>query len=198
MCRLTRNTWRTLGGTHRRVLLPRVRGLRVVCQAMPEMPPDEPDYETVSEPENPAGNAAGNAAAGGHLFLRGKDARRYPGENKTAGRTLLPARSAGKSAPGRPFTGTADRRNRQGPLPGAPNSGRPPSAVREAMRLSAASRISVLEGKADDAGASPADRIRAVDTTRPHRDRHQAGSRATRASGHRQRGLSAKRRRAHR
>jgi len=73
-------------------------------------------------------------------------------------------KSAGKSATGRPFTGAADCRNGHGPLPGAPNAGRPPSAVREAMRLAAAQRVPVLEAIADDAKVAPGDRIRAVDT----------------------------------
>jgi len=75
-------------------------------------------------------------------------------------------KSAGKSAAlqGVPFAPGDDLRRGTGPLPGAPNAGRPPSAVREAMRLAAAQRVPVLEAIADDAKVAPGDRIRAVDT----------------------------------
>jgi len=92
-------------------------------------------------------------------------------ENRDAGpdyefQTASPTaeKSAGKSATGRPFTGKEDPRNGHGPLPCAPNAGRPPSAVREAMRLAAAQRVSVPEAIADDSKVAPCDRIRAVDT----------------------------------
>jgi hypothetical protein len=42
--------------------------------------------------------------------------------------------------------------------------GRPPSALRERLRGSFEQRIAVLEAIADDEGAEPQDRIRAIDT----------------------------------
>lgn len=50
-----------------------------------------------------------------------------------------------------------------GPAPGAPNAGRPPSAVRSLLRESFAARIPLAEAIADDAGQSAADRLRALD-----------------------------------
>src|SRR5215831_21256256 len=79
-----------------------------------------------------------------------------PSEADPVGKTV------GKSAnpiPGNvPFAVGDDPRRGAGPLPGAPNAGRPPSAVREAMRLSAASRVSVLEEIADNPTVAPGDR----------------------------------------
>jgi hypothetical protein len=72
-------------------------------------------------------------------------------------------KSAEKSAPGRPFTGVGDPRNGRGPLPGAPNAGRPPSAVREAFRKAAGERLGVLTDIADGTKRAPGDRIRAVE-----------------------------------
>jgi hypothetical protein len=48
-------------------------------------------------------------------------------------------------------------------LPGAPNAGRPPSAVREAFRQAAADRLGVLTTIADSAESGAGDRIRAVE-----------------------------------
>ena len=67
------------------------------------------------------------------------------------------SRSKSRSPEGRFARGTEPGPG-PGPLPGAPNAGRPPSAVREAMRLAAAQRVPVL--KTLIAQLSFADRIR--------------------------------------
>jgi hypothetical protein len=51
----------------------------------------------------------------------------------------------------------------RGPKPGAPNAGRPPSAIRALMRESFAVRIPLAEAIADNPRISPADRLRALD-----------------------------------
>ncbi len=72
-------------------------------------------------------------------------------------------KSARKSAVGRPFERGHDPRRGRGPRSGAPNAGRPPSAVRAACRDAFARRIPILEAIADDATSAPGDRLRALD-----------------------------------
>lgn len=51
----------------------------------------------------------------------------------------------------------------RGPAPGAPNAGRPPSAVRALLRESFAARVPLAEAIADDAALPAAERLRALD-----------------------------------
>lgn len=51
----------------------------------------------------------------------------------------------------------------RGPAKGAPNAGRPPSAVRALMREALAARVSLAEAIADDPANAPAERLRALD-----------------------------------
>lgn len=51
----------------------------------------------------------------------------------------------------------------RGPAAGAPNAGRPPSAVRALLRESFAVRVPLAEALADDPTLSAADRLRALD-----------------------------------
>jgi hypothetical protein len=51
----------------------------------------------------------------------------------------------------------------RGPKPGAPNAGRPPSAVRALLRESFAERVPLAEAIADNPRLAPADRLRALD-----------------------------------
>lgn len=51
----------------------------------------------------------------------------------------------------------------RGPKKGAPNAGRPPSAVRAQMRDAFASRIHLLEAFADNPQLAVSDRLRALD-----------------------------------
>lgn len=51
----------------------------------------------------------------------------------------------------------------RGPKKGAPNAGRPPSAIRASMRLALDQRIHVLAQIADDPNATPIERMKAID-----------------------------------
>ena len=121
-------------------------------------PPEGPDFETLpADPGKTEGRTASDEPENGK-----------PGDKAGADPATPADKSAGKSAVGRPFAKGHDPRQGTGPLPGAPNAGRPPSAVREAMRLAAAQRVPVLEAIADDPKAAAGDRIRAVDTLAKH------------------------------
>ena len=51
----------------------------------------------------------------------------------------------------------------RGPAKGAPNAGRPPSAVRALLREAFATRVSLAAEIADDPSLAPAERLRALD-----------------------------------
>jgi hypothetical protein len=77
----------------------------------------------------------------------------------------LAKKTANKTAKPSPVNGVAlpvgAHSHNTGGKPG--RSGRPPSAVREAMREAFADRIHLLEGFADDASLSVSDRLRALE-----------------------------------
>lgn len=67
----------------------------------------------------------------------------------------LPEKSVGKSAPGVPFAEGTDPRRGRGPLPGAPNAGRPPSAVQVIAREGWVDRVPKLFAMIDDPDQDP-------------------------------------------
>lgn len=80
--------------------------------------------------------------------------------------TKPPSKSRGKSrrAPvPQPHGGALVPGAGRGPSAGAPNAGRPPSAVRALLRESFAARVTLAERIADDPTLSAADRLRALD-----------------------------------
>ena len=56
-----------------------------------------------------------------------------------------------------------DERRGKGPAPGAPNAGRPPSAIRASMREALDERLKLLASFADDPNLAPLERMRALD-----------------------------------
>lgn len=72
-------------------------------------------------------------------------------------------KSAKQPARGRPFQSGQDTRRGQGPTPGAPNAGRPPSEVAKAYRASFADRLHVAERICDNPQASDMARLKALE-----------------------------------
>ena len=75
--------------------------------------------------------------------------------DKSVGKSVRVRRLAGAAA-------HAELRGR-GPKKGAPNAGRPPSAIRAAMRESLDARLHILAEIADDASKTPIERMKALD-----------------------------------